>query len=76
MSMAENIHTFDASFIGAHQLGPSRSIMLTSPCNDYPLIPHFYIVKMEFTEGIHYFLIFAVKYRLWVLVRTASLRRF
>ena len=26
--------------------------------------------------GIHYFLIFALKHRLWVLVRTASLRRF
>ena len=27
-------------------------------------------------RGIHFFLIFALKHRLWVLVRTASLRRF
>ena len=27
-------------------------------------------------RGIHYFLIFALKHILWVLVRTASLRRF
>ena len=37
-----------------------------------PLTPHLYIVKMGFTEGIHYFLIFALKHRLWVHVRTAS----
>ena len=30
-------------------------------------IPHLYIYR-----GIHYFLIFALKQRLWVLVRTAS----
>ena len=27
-------------------------------------------------RGIHYFLIFVLKHRLWVLVRTASVRRF
>ena len=27
-------------------------------------------------RGIHYFLIFALKHILWVLVRTASMRRF
>ena len=37
-----------------------------------PLTPHLYIVKLGFTEGIHYFLIFALKHRLWVRVRTAS----
>ena len=37
-----------------------------------PLTPHLYIVKLRFTEGIHYFLIFALKHRLWVRVRTAS----
>ena len=52
------------------------NIMLTYPCNVHPLTPHFYIVKMGFTWGIHYFLIFALKHRLWVLVRTASVRRF
>ena len=50
-------------------------IMLTCPCNVDPLTPHFYIVKLGFTGGIHYFLIFVLKHRLWVLVRTASLRR-
>ena len=37
-----------------------------------PLTPHLYIVKLGFTEGIHYFLIFALKHRLWVRVITAS----
>ena len=37
-----------------------------------PLTSHLYIVKLRFTEGIHYFLIFALKHRLWVRVRTAS----
>ena len=42
-----------------------------------PLAPHFYKVKLGFTGVyIHYFLIFALKHILWVLVRTASLRRF
>ena len=41
-----------------------------------PLKPHFYIIKLGFT-GVHIILfISAQKYRLWVLVRTASLRRF
>ena len=37
-----------------------------------PLTPHLYIVKLGLTEGIHYLLIFALKHRLWVRVRTAS----
>ena len=41
-----------------------------------PLKPHFYIVKLGFT-GVHIiFLISAQKHRLWVLIRTASSRRF
>ena len=48
-------------------------IMITCPCNVYPLTPHFYIVKLGFYRGIHFCLIFALKQRLWVLVRTASL---
>ena len=48
-------------------------IMLTCPCNVYPLTPHFYIVKLGFTGwGIHFFLFFALKHRSWVHVRTAS----
>ena len=47
-------------------------IRITCPYDLYPLIPHFYIVK----QGYTFFLIFALKHRSWVLVRTASLRRF
>ena len=43
--------------------------MITCPCNVYPLTPHFYIVKLRFT-GVY--IIFALKHRLRVLVRTAS----
>ena len=41
-----------------------------------PLKPHFYIVKLGFTGVYIIFLISAQKHRLWVLVRTASARRF
>ena len=41
-----------------------------------PHKPHFYIVKMGFTGVYIIFLISAQKHRLWVLVRTASSRRF
>ena len=44
--------------------------------NFYPLKPHFYIVKLGFTGVYIIFLISAQKHRLWVLVRTASPRRF
>ena len=46
------------------------------PWNKYPLKPHFYIEETGVCKGIHIFHIFAPKYRLWVLVRTASPRRF
>ena len=48
-------------------------ITKTSPCNEHPNTPHFYNVKPGFT-GVYIFLIFAQKHRLWVLVRTASLK--
>ena len=41
-----------------------------------PLKPHFYIVKMGFPGVYIIFVISAQKHRLWVLVRTASMRRF
>ena len=41
-----------------------------------PTKPHFYIVKLGFTGVYIIFLISAQKHRLWVLVRTASPRRF
>ena len=41
-----------------------------------PFKPHFYIVKLGFTGVYITFLISAQKHRLWILVRTASVRRF
>ena len=41
-----------------------------------PLEPHFYIVKLGFVGVYIIFSYFAKKHRLWVLVRTASARRF
>ena len=41
-----------------------------------PLKPHFYIVKLGFTGVYIISLISVQKHRLWVLVRTASSRRF
>ena len=41
-----------------------------------PLKPHFYIIKLGFTGVYIIFLISAQKHRLWLLVRTASPRRF
>ena len=41
-----------------------------------PLKPHIYIVKLGFTGIYIIFLISAQKHRMWILVRTASLRRF
>ena len=52
------------------------AITKTRLYNFDPLKPHFYIVKLGFT-GVHIiFLILLKKHRLWVLVRTASPRRF
>ena len=48
-------------------------IMLAYPCNVDSLTPHFYIVKLVVYRGIHYFLIFALKHRSWVHVRTSSI---
>ena len=52
------------------------SITKTYLYNFEPLKPHFYIVKLGFTGVYISFLISAQKHRLWVLVRTASRRRF
>ena len=51
---------------------------ITKTClyNFDTLKPHFYIVKLGFTGVYISFLISAQKHRLWVLVRTASSRRF
>ena len=51
---------------------------ITKTClyNFDPLKPHSYIVKLGFTGVYIIFLISAQKHRLWVLLRTASPRRF
>ena len=36
---------------------PVARIMQTSPYNEYPLTPHFYIVKLGFT-GVYIFFLF------------------
>ena len=46
--------------------------MQTCPYSEYPLTPHFYIVKLGFTGVYICFLIFALKHRLWELVRTRT----
>ena len=51
-------------------------IMKTRLYNFDPFKPHFYVVKLGFTGVYIIFLISAQKHRLWVLVRTASPRRF
>ena len=51
------------------------AIRITCQCNELPLTPHFCIVKMGFT-GVYIFSFFALKHKMWVLVRTASVRRF
>ena len=53
-----------------------KNIRKTRQYNVDPLKPHFYIVKLGFTGVYIILLISAQKHRLWVLFRTASVRRF
>ena len=53
----------------------ANSITKTCLYNIDPLKPHFYIVKLGFTWVYIIFLISTQKHRLWVLIRTASMRR-
>ena len=53
-----------------------ESITKTRLYNFDPLTPHFYIVKLGFTGVYISFHYICSKHRLWVLVRTASLRQF
>ena len=50
--------------------------MQTCPGDLYPLTSHFYKVKLGCTGVYIFFLIFALQHTLWVLIRTASMRRF
>ena len=48
------------------------------PCNEHPFTSHFYIPSKTgvYTGKPFFFLIFALRHRSWVLVRTVSMRRF
>ena len=58
--------------------GDVSHLNITETClyNFDPLKPHFYIGKLGFTGVYIIFLTSAETHRLWVLVRTASPRRF
>ena len=60
------------------RITPPGTQDITKTClyNFDPRKPHFYIVKLGFTGVYIIYLISAQKHRLWVLVRTASPRRF
>ena len=62
--------------LGGLEFQYKEYITKTRLYNFDPLKPHFYIVKLGFTGVYINFLIFAQKHILWVLVRTASSRRF
>ena len=73
---SKNKGAFSFTYAGFLVTRLIHSMTITRPCNEHPLTPHLYIVKLGFTGLYFFFLIFALKHRLWVLVRTASLRRF
>ena len=54
-------HTINPSFEpdGSGELN-TINIMKTSPCNEHPLTPHFYIVKLGFT-GVYIFFLFLLQ---------------
>ena len=54
----------------------SHVITKTCPYNEDPPYTPLVYSKTRVYRGTHYCLIFALKHRLWVFVRTASLRRF
>ena len=50
-SITNGYSDFDTSFVFG------MSIMLTRPCNEDPLTPHFYLVKLGFTRVYFFFLV-------------------
>ena len=72
----QDLHSL--SFILSHfsLTGVKPDITITCLYNFDPIKPHFYKVKLAFIGVYIVFLITAQKHRLWVLVRTASARRF
>ena len=67
---------FTDSLAAIRLILPFSFITKTRLYNFDPLKPNFYIVKLGFTGVYNNFLISVQKHRLWVLVRTASPRRF
>ena len=66
----KSIATFHLKNINCEGHQYNMSVCFIPPCT--PLL----YSKTGVNRGIHYFLIFALKHRSWVLVRTASLRWF
>ena len=73
LSVQSNI---DFLCLSVHSTIPNDSTHHQAYINLTSLKPHFYIVKLGFTGVYIIFLILLKKHRLWVLVRTASARRF
>ena len=44
------VHSGTVSLKKDKYLTPASNIMITSPCNEHPLTPHFYIEKVGFTR--------------------------
>ena len=76
MDMQQVAHHMYDEYLLCNESKPYNTIAKTRLYNFDPLKPHFYIVKLGFTGVYIIFLISAQKHRLWVLVRTASSRRF
>ena len=72
------IATVPLCFVSVYHRAFFRFLGITKTClyNFDPLKPDFYVVKLGFTGVYIIFLISAQKHRLWVPVRTASVRRF
>ena len=74
--LVENLVLFCQQKVFEPRRQKERIITKTYLYNFDRLKPHFYIVNLGFTGVYIIFLISAQKHSLWVLVRTASARRF
>ena len=80
--MIGNPHTtclnpiLESWYIDTFLASRKHAYIILTPLKPHFYIVYFYIVKLGFTGIYTIFLISAEKHRLWVLVRTASLRRF
>ena len=51
-----------------------RSVRIIFPCNEYPIKPPFYTVKLRYAGVYIFFLIFGPKHRLWSRLGEAVLK--